>query len=100
MHFENLITITEDCSALELKEYIDIALVSASYDKNTALYLSKEVIEALHETTDAQLIYTIKMLADFPVSIYGEAADELLSLVIQKQDLAALKSSSNTVFPF
>ncbi len=100
MYFENLIVINEVYSALELKEFIDIALVSASYDKKTALYLSKGVIEALHKTTNTQLIYTVKMLADFPVTIYGEVTGALSSLAIQQQDLAALKPKSKTVFPF
>lgn len=100
MHYENLVVITTPYQALELKEFLDIALVSSSYDKQTAIYLSALVVKQIQTLEDTNLAYSLNMLAEFSVPIFSEKSAELINLVVKEANLSELKSSSQNIFPF
>lgn len=100
MDYENLVIISQTYPALELKEFLDIALVSSSYDKKTAIYLSSEVITQIKAMDDTNLAYSLNMLADFKVPIFSEKADKIADLTVTVADLSMLQSNSQNIFPF
>lgn len=100
MRYENLVIISQCYELLELKEFLDIALVSSSYDKTTAVYLGAEVIAQLQTAEDTNLAYSLNMLAEFAVPIYAQTAAKIADLSVSAADLAALKADSHNIFPF
>lgn len=100
MQFENLIAINEIYSELEIKEFIDIALVSASYDKSTALFLSAEIVVFIQSIKDTNLSYSINMLEEFAIPIFSEKPTTLANIQVKVTSLAKLQTLSKNNFLF
>lgn len=84
MKYTHLIGIQSSCSELLLKEYLDIALVSVSYDIATAIFLSADVIDSIQQNNSPVLEQSFNMIADFGLAIY---TDQPTSTVLYQQQL-------------
>lgn len=70
--YTHLIAIT-DCPAPSLiKEYLDIALVSASYDIPTVIFLANDVVTVLSNNTSPIIEQSLNMVADFDIELFTE----------------------------
>ncbi len=72
MTYTHLIALTKPANELQTKEYLDIALVSASYEISTAVFLTHPVIHKLQQTETALLRQTFNMLAEFSIPLFTE----------------------------
>ncbi len=72
MTYTHLIALTKPANELQTKEYLDIALVSASYEISTAVFLTHPVVNKLQQTETALLRQTFNMLAEFSIPLLTE----------------------------
>ncbi len=72
MTYTHLIALTKPANELQTKEYLDIALVSASYEISTAVFLTHPVIHKLQQSETALLRQTFNMLEEFSVPLFTE----------------------------
>ncbi len=71
MTYTHLIALTKPAGELQTKEYLDIALVSASYEIKTAVFLAYSVINKLQQSETALLRQTFNMLGEFSVPVFA-----------------------------
>lgn len=86
--------------ALQTKEFLDIALVSASYDIPTAVFFSAAVLRRLQEHPAVELEQALNMLAEFEVPLFSEHTATVYGQSLAAQSLAALAADSQHTLSF
>ncbi len=102
MKYTNLIIINDITKKICIKEFIDIALVSISYDIYPALFLSSKTIDIIKSTddNDSELLSAINMLKEFKVEVFSAKQDIIKQLNISNINLDTLKEKSKNIFEF
>ncbi|PIE45101.1 MAG: hypothetical protein CSA45_04160 [Gammaproteobacteria bacterium] len=71
-----LIAITQIHSELVLREYLDIAIVAASYDIPAIIYLTEPVVRQLQIKHCIDMEQTFKMIGDFNIALFSNCTTE------------------------
>ncbi|MGY0399149.1 MAG: hypothetical protein ACWIPH_04275 [Ostreibacterium sp.] len=100
MTYSHLIILNHPHSALHAKEYLDIALVSASYDIPTAIFISKVSIQVLKTQQSIAIEQTFNMIGDFAIPLFSEESDKLHQQISIAITLTELKAKSQHIFTF
>lgn len=94
MTYTHLISISLPNRPLQIKEWLDIALVSASYDVPTALFLDEKLIAELKNQPHIEIIQALNLLADFSIPMFSQQADTLYQQTIEASSLISLQRVS------
>lgn len=97
--YTHLIAIQTPTSATHLKEWLDIALVSASYDINTAIYLDTAVI-VNYQTLPPMIEQAFNMLADFEIPLFSNQSQQWYGQTLTAKPLVTLQQQSRHCFIF
>lgn len=93
--YTHLIIIQQPASDLHFKEALDIALVSASYDIPTAVFIDSAVIKPYQEKpASAELEQSFNMLAEFNVGLFSNKAVTFFQQPLQLTDLYNLQTTA------
>lgn len=98
--YTHLVALIEPKPTLQTKEYLDIALVSASYDITTAVFLSDTVVLALRDAPSIDIEQAFAMLEEFAVTLFAESEQTLYGQQLQAIRLIDLQSDCRHVFCF
>lgn len=100
--YTHLIAIQHCPSQLILKEYLDIALVSSSYDMATAIFLEHPVVAFIQQKNNLKLEQVFNMINDFSIDTYTDKAVSPSGYrsTWQIQPLSQLKAQSRHHFIF
>jgi|GEM_PF-6476690 len=98
----NLIAIAAADDDLLLTEYLDIALVSASYALKTILYISdnalRQLADAIQNTSEAVLKQRLNMLKEFNIPLFSDHKATLSTLNFQPTELELLLRQNKHCF--
>lgn len=98
--YTHLVVLEKQRDSLQLKEFLDIALVSASYDVPTAVFFSEAVVTAVQTTPTVELEQAVNMLAEFDIPLFAETEARIYEHTVLAQPLSALKQCSQHVLIF
>lgn len=94
MTYTHLIAITQPVSDLHFKEYLDIALVSASYDSTCAVFIANTAALPHVDENNPTLAQSFNMLAEFDVPLFSEHSISVYQQALSACDLADLTAIS------
>lgn len=97
-HYTHLIILSRPTDLLPLKEFLDIALVSASYDISTAVFINHTVIEHIQQNPSIELEQSFKMLTEFSVPIFSEQPNECYGTAVTADCLDNLRQQAQHHF--
>lgn len=102
MQYIHLIAINHHHSADVIKEYLDIALVSRSYDIPTAIFLHNSVVNKLLQRSEVVFEQTFNMIAEFDISLFTNQEPKALlyKQSLQVSSLSDLQKQSKHHFIF
>lgn len=95
-----LVSLTQADTAMNLKEYLDIALVSASYEVTTAIFIDNALMRLLQRQTDAAIELAFNMIADFDIPLFSDKKTTLYECTATAANLADLHDNSQHHYPF
>lgn len=95
-----LISITSSYDSSHLKEWLNIALVSASYQMTTAVFITSTLISALQQQTDPAIEQTFNMLGDFNVTLFSDKENTLYGQSITATNRENLQQNSRHHYDF
>lgn len=95
-----LISIRYLCYPNNLKELLDIALVSASYNITTAVFINAALITVLQQQTDPTIEQVFNMLADFSVRLFSDTEHMLYEQTVTATNWEQLQQSSQHHYAF
>ncbi|MPV86179.1 hypothetical protein [Ostreibacterium oceani] len=98
--YTTLVSITQPDSPEQIKEWLDIALVSAAHDISTAIYISTQNATALQANPKPDIEQTWNMIGEFKVPIFSESCITLFSCHSQSASLDTLTSLAKHHFSF
>lgn len=98
--FTHLVALICPKPPLQTKEYLDVALVSASYDITTAVFLSDAVASALRDAPSVEIEQAFAMLEEFSVTLFAESEQSLYGQQLQIGNLATLQRHCRHIFYF
>ncbi len=100
MTYTHLVSITQPNSKLHIKEWLDIALVSASYDISVALFIDSEIVTTLKENPCIDIEQSFNMLKDFDVPLFSQNDGTLYGQKLTASPLTKLETISKHHFTF
>lgn len=100
--YQHLIVLSSPHSSLLTKEFLDIALVSASYGMASAVYFDSVVVSALSGQDSDELKQLFAMLVEFDIPLVANVSEEtqLFGQKIEVAELASLKAESRHILSF
>ncbi len=98
--YTHLIVLKNSRDSLSIKEFLDIALVSASYDLCSAVFFDAVVVNALQQSTDIALKQTFHMMAEFAIPLFAEVSTTLYEQPLKPVLLSQLQADSRHVLVF
>ncbi len=100
MTYTNLVSITQPNSTLHIKEWLDIALVSVSYDIPTAIFIDSEVISYLHQNPCTDIEQSFNLLKDFEAPIFSQNDGTIYGQKLSANSISSLNALSLHHFSF
>ncbi len=100
MTYTHLISITRPNSTLHIKEWLDIALVSSSYDISTAVFIDSNIVMILKENPSIDIEQSFNMLKDFGIPIFSQNDGTLYGQKLITSPLRLLETISKHHFTF
>lgn len=102
MTYTHLIALLKGDSERIIKEYLDIALVSASYEIPTAIFLSEQVINFIRQHNCPTIEQSLNMTTDFNIKLYTDnpMPSALYQQTIHTSTLTDLQHNSKHHFIF
>lgn len=100
--YQHLIILSQPHSPLLTKEFLDIALVSASYGMASAVYFDSAVVSALSQQDSDELKQLFAMLAEFDIPLFANVLEEtrLFEQNIRPAELSSLQADSQHILSF
>lgn len=98
--YTHLIVMKNAHGMVQSKEFLDIALVSASYEIPTAVFFSDIAVQTLGDNTSAELLQIFNMMAEFEIPLFGEHSTVLQEQALGQHSLSALKENSQHILVF
>lgn len=102
--YTHLIALIDTQSLLSIKEFLDIAVVSASYDISVAVFMESTVITYLkketHKEKNIELEQVFKMIGEFQVPLFSTQTTSLYQQKMLTASLTDLQTDSQHVLFF
>lgn len=98
--YTHLIVLKTPYGELQTKEFLDIALVSASYDAPVAIFFDSVVLPTLQQFSSIELVQAFNMIKEFEIPLFAAQTTTLFGQVVPYQSLAVLSDKSQHVLTF
>lgn len=98
--YTHLIALSPTDDEQLIKEYLDIALVSASYDIPTAVFIAPQLVYYMQQHKPIALQQSLNMLAEFDVPVFSNARMQLFDKTLACAELEQLQQNSKHALLF